>query len=94
MKEKLTKNEFIEWLQTTKEADSVQGVHYSHIRIEGGKIKGIRDSTQQPFMIDAEALYQAYKENDVINTSILKEYINNRAQAPAYAILIKMGALK
>ena len=93
MNQKLTKEEFIRQLQIIKEADSVQGVHYSQINICKNKIQGIRDSTQKSFTVDIESLYRAYSENDVINTSVLKEYIKNRVQSPAYAILIKMGIL-
>lgn len=92
-KQKLSKEEFIQQLQAVTEANSLQSVHYSHIRVEGGKIQGIRNSTQKSFEIDIDALYQAYKENETINTSILKRYVD-RVQSPAYAILIKMGLLK
>lgn len=91
---KLSKDEFIRQLQVVKEAESVQGVTYSHIEIHEKKIQGMRESTQQPFTINMESLYQAYTENDVINTSVLKKYVNNRVQSPAYAILIKMGLIK
>ena len=90
---KLSKDEFIQQLQAVEEADSLQGVHYSHIRVEGGRIQGLRDSTQKSFEIDVDALYRAYEENEVINTSVLKRYVN-RVQSPAYAILIKMGIIK
>lgn len=91
---KLSKDEFIRQLQVVKEAESVQGVTYSHIEVHEKKIQGMRESTQQPFTINMESLYQAYTENEVINTSVLKKYVNNRVQSPAYAILIKMGLIK
>lgn len=93
MKRKLPKEEFIELLHTVKEADSIQKIHYSHIRVEDRKIRGVRDSTKHPFEIDVDALYQAYEENETINTSVLKIYVDG-VQSPAYAILIKMGLIK
>ena len=92
-KQELSKEEFIQQLQAVEEADSLQGVHYSHIRVESGEIQGIRDSTQKTFKIDVDALYRAYEENETVNTSVLKRYVD-RVQSPAYAILIKMGLIK
>lgn len=92
MKQELSFEEFIQQLQLVNdgEAESVQGKHYSQIRIDNGKIHGLRDDTGNPFEIDIKKLYQAYDENERINTSILKPYVD-RAQSPAYAILMKMG---
>lgn len=91
MEKKLSKEQFTELLQTVKEATSVGGVHYSQIKVSGNKITGRRDTTKEQFNINIDALYDAYKENEHINTNVLKKYIKNRAQSPGYAILLKMG---
>lgn len=89
MKKKLTKEQFINLLSEVKEATSVQGKHYSNIRLEKGKIVGTRNGTKGTFEIDINKLYDAYKNCETINTSTLKPYVN-RVQSPAYAILMKM----
>lgn len=94
MEKKLSKEQFIELLRTVKEATSVQGGHYSQIKVHENEkeITGYRDTTGESFSIDINKLYDAYKENERINTSVLKNYID-RVQSPGYAILLKMGVV-
>ena len=91
MENKLSKKQFLELLKTVKEATSVQGVHYSQIRVTENKIvTGRRDTTGASFNIEINKLFDAYKENEHINTSVLKRYITNRVQSPGLAILLEM----
>lgn len=84
--------EFWNLLESTNEAESVRGEHYSDIQIMGEIITGFRDSTGEPFEINIGKLYKAYKELNDINTTTLKPYVN-RVQSPALAILLASGIL-
>lgn len=85
---KLSKTEFIDAIAKINNAESITGVKYNNIDVVNGIICGIRESTDEPFSISVDALYNAYSELDVFNTSALKPYVN-RVQSPAMAILIE-----
>lgn len=83
----LSKTEFVDAITKINNAESVTGVKYNSIDVVNGIICGIRESTNEPFSINADALYNAYCELDIFNTTALKPYVN-RVQSPAMAILI------
>lgn len=87
---KISKQEFIDRIKTIHSAISVRGIKYSNIQLCGLVCKGIRDSTNKPFQISLDKLYEAYKKLDVINTTTLKSDIKG-VQSPALAILMKVG---
>ena len=84
---KIDKKEFIEKISKIHSAKSVHGKIYSSIVVYGSTCSGIREDTGKSFEIDLDELYKAYKENDYLNTSKLKPYVD-RVQSPSYAILI------
>lgn len=83
----LSKTEFVDAIAKINYAESITGVKYNDIDVVNGTICGIRESTNEPFYISADALYHAYCEIDIFNTTALKPYVN-RVQSPAMAILI------
>lgn len=83
----LSKTAFVDAIAKINNAESVTGVKYNSIDVVNGIICGIRESTNEPFSISADALYNAYCELDIFNTTALKPYVN-RVQSPAMAILI------
>lgn len=88
--EKISKDEFIKRLQLITSAKSVTGVKYDNIRIVGNICTGIRTSTQKPFEIYIDRLYEAYLKCSVFTTTSIKPYVN-RVQSPSLAILKEMG---
>ncbi|MBO6117685.1 MAG: hypothetical protein J6P44_03985 [Bacteroidales bacterium] len=89
--EKISKEEFIRKLQDVKTATSVTGIVYKDITVSNGYITGIRSTTNNTFKIKIDNLYSGYKELEEINTNTLKDYVKNRVQSPALAILNKIG---
>lgn len=83
----LSKSEFVDTIAKINNAESVTGVKYNNIEVVNGIICGIRESTNEPFSISADALFNAYCKVDVFNTIALKPYVNG-VQSPAMAILI------
>ena len=84
---KLTKNEFIQRLNLIKSAASVTGKTYRAIRVDGRYVTFIRQGKFSPEEIHIDELYDLYLSEDVINTSVAKDYISGRSQSPAVAIL-------
>ncbi len=84
---KLTKNEFIRRLNLITSAASVTGKTYRAIRVDGRYVTFIRQGKFSPEEINIDELYELYFSEDAINTSVAKDYISGRSQAPAVAIL-------
>lgn len=90
---KVSEEEFFNVLRRINEATSVRDKKkYYNICFKGCMITGIRKDTQNSFAIDANKLYEAYLNCSSLNTSSLKQYVKNRTQSPALAIL-KAGNL-
>lgn len=83
----LSQQEFVVALSKVTAATSLTGIEYTNIAVSGDKIIGKRESTNQPFKISIDKLYNAYKELDVFSTSSL-QYFVSRVQSPSMAILI------
>jgi len=67
---------------------------YTNIRRLGSICYGERESNSK-FKIDLDVLYQAYLDNDVINTNTLRdgEYITDRKRSPSIAIMRNAGLI-
>lgn len=83
----VAKTEFIDVIKGINKAESVTGVPYININLVNGIICGVRESTNEPFSMNVDSLYQAFCELDTFTTTALKPYVN-RVQSPALAILI------
>ncbi|MCB0753090.1 MAG: hypothetical protein KDC52_16575, partial [Ignavibacteriae bacterium] len=57
------------------------------IRISGESIFFVRDSKENSESIPIHELYELYTKENIIKTTIAKEYISGRVQSPAVAIL-------
>lgn len=85
-------DEFSNAIRLISSAQSVTGINYINLAVEDGKIVGIRESTNAPFSISLNSLYQAYSEVKVFTTGSIKPYVD-RVQSPSLAILIASGAI-
>lgn len=85
---KLNKTEFVSQINGLKQATSAHGVLYTDIKITGGTIYGIRQSTKKEFKTKLDKLYEAYIdiEPQHLTTTALKPYVD-RVQSPSLAIL-------
>lgn len=83
---KIDKKEFIEIISKIHSAESEQGKVYSSIAVHGSVCSGIRESTGNPFKIDLDKLYEAYRISHKLRTLIFKAYVG-KVQSPSYAIL-------
>jgi len=86
--------EFQKRINSIHSAKSLRdGIEYTNIVIKGNEIYGVRKSTNKPFRIDLNSLYQAHNELEQVNTKLLKIYVQTRAQSPALAILKEIGVI-
>lgn len=88
----MNKIQFIEKLKGISEVYSVTGKHYHSIQVTNNEVSFIRSHKEETEKISLDELFEFYKKekNNVINTSIAKKYITNRAQSPAVAIIKKI----
>lgn len=85
----MTKEEFFEnCRKLPKEIKSKsRGATYSHVRMSGDNIGGIKDS-KGSFNISVSKLYEAYRKGDYHKTEDLKPYVNGQFhRSPAKAII-------
>ena len=87
---KISKVEFIKRIQSIDSATSVKGMKYTSIQVYHNRCTGIRESTNKPFEINLDHLYNAYVSLDGITTTSLREYVA-RVQSPSLAILREIG---
>lgn len=97
MPPKLQRDAFIKKLQTITCATGIEETSiYSDLHFDENSIQGIRFQTcfkKSTFKINIDKLFEAYKNNDELNTSDLKKYTGG-AQSPALAILLAAGLTK
>lgn len=94
----MTFREFENKITQIKQCHSIRdGIKYTFVRYDDRQHKyvGKRETTCNEFTIDIKKLYSCVCNNyhKHINISVLKEYITNRCQSPAYAILIEAGII-
>lgn len=67
---------------------------YTIIKVFGNRCKGQRESGSH-FEINLDALYEAYINNDKVNTKTLLDggYIIERKRSPSIAIMISAGLI-
>ena len=81
----MTKEEFFEnCRKLPKEIKSKsRGATYSHVRMSGDNIGGIKDS-KGSFNISVSKLYEAYRKGDYHKTEDLKPYVNGQFDEVIY----------
>ena len=89
----LTYSEFVDSVCKINCATSITGIVYSNIQVINDKVVGIRESTNKPFGISLNNLYEAYCNVHIFTTAELKPYVD-RVQSPSLAILIAIKAVR
>jgi len=90
MNEKLSFIDFVDKLKLVKECYGVRSGSYKNIICSADYIIGERESTGNEFKINLKRLYDAYLNENHIDTFVLKNYVD-RVQSPSYAILMEAG---
>ncbi len=71
---------------------SLTGKEYEVIHIEGSKLSFVRISTNKPWKMDLNGVYQAYLELTDFKTINFKPYVK-RTHSPALGLLLHLGLL-
>lgn len=83
----MNKNEFKQKLSSIKTAISVTGKKYRSIHLYDDRLEFVRENKTKVESISVTELFELFKNENSINTSIAKWYISGRVQSPAVAIL-------
>ena len=83
----MTKEEFISRLAKINTAVSITGKRYTIIHVGAIKIEFVREHKTKSEYISITELYNLYRNENIITTSIARSYISGRVQSPAVAIL-------
>ena len=87
----MDKQSFITQLKELSLVKSATGIEYSINSVDEKCVKGVRKSTEGEFMIITDDLFNAYvnvvAKNIPDTTTALRDYIKNRTQSPALAII-------
>ena len=68
-------------------------VTYSKFRIEDEILYFLREVPATDWALNLKELYCVYKENDFINTSVIKKQTRGRVNSPSVAILIAIRCI-
>jgi hypothetical protein len=68
-------------------------VAYTEFRIEGDTLHFVRVSTGKHWPLDIPHLYSIYKNNNFINTSVVRRIKNARVNSPSIAVLMAIACI-
>jgi hypothetical protein len=92
MDKEITNADFKKLITALKTIPSKTGkASYKSIRVIGNRVSLKRESSGEEVSISIEELYNVYKKESFINTTILRKYITGFVYSPALAILMATG---
>lgn len=84
-----TKAELLDKISEFKRIKSKTGkASYSNFVISGDTVRFVRDNTQERWQLNINEVYDVYKKERFINTTILRKHMQGRVYSPSLAILI------
>jgi hypothetical protein len=66
---------------------------YINFYLKGSVLQFERANTKQIWDLNVDVLYDIYRSNDFINTTVIKNITGKRVNSPSVAILISIGCI-
>lgn len=82
---------FVELVKKVKSYKSITGrASYTNCRVEQDVLHFIRKNTGKTWKIHLLEAYEVYLKEEVINTSVLRNYMSSRVYSPTLGLLIEI----
>lgn len=66
---------------------------YTEFNLQDNTLTFVRVNTKKIWRLDIDELYKVYRSNNFINTTIVKNATQGRANSPSVAILMAVGCI-
>jgi hypothetical protein len=91
----ISKTEFINKIQALPKTilSKTGNASYTNFSLRGGILTFDRINTGEPWELNIEELYEIYKTNSFINTTVIKNITGGRVNSPSVAVLMAIGCI-
>ena len=89
----ISKKEFNDRIQKLPKSISSKtgAARYSSFKLREGSLEFVRANTRKLWTLDVDVLYNIYKANRFIDTTVVKKATGGRTNSPAVAVLMAIG---